>query len=51
MNCTHEKTFEIDIPNDMKGTSAEELISGRTYKLAHVIVQPRETLVLYTGRR
>ena len=51
MNCTDEKTFEIDIPNDLKDTSAEELISGRKYKLTQVVVQPLGTLILYTGRR
>jgi len=38
MNCTHEKTFEIDIPVDMKDTSAEELISGRKHKLTQIVV-------------
>jgi hypothetical protein len=51
MNCTHEKTFEIDIPSDLKDTGAEELISGRQYKLTQIAVQPQETLILYIGRR
>jgi hypothetical protein len=51
MNCTEEKTFEIDIPFDLKGTIAEELISGRQYKLTQIVLQPLETLILYTGRR
>jgi len=50
MNCTDEKTFEMDIPDDLKNTSIKELISDRAYKLDQIVVQPRKTLVLYTSR-
>jgi len=50
MNCTDEKTFEMDIPDDLKNTSVKELISDRAYRLDQIVVQPRKTLVLYTGR-
>jgi hypothetical protein len=47
MNCTDAKTYKPDIPDDLKNSSAKDLISGETYKLDQITIPPEKTLVLY----
>jgi hypothetical protein len=47
MNCTKDKTYELNIPTVAKGTSAPDLISGQTLALQDKVnVPPQSTVVL-----
>ena len=49
MNCTDAEIYKPDIPDDLKNSSAKDLISGETYKLDQIAIPPEKTLVLYTS--
>jgi hypothetical protein len=49
MNCTTDRTFDLDVPDDMAG--AVNLTAGRAVASSALKVGPRSTVVLWKGER